>query len=584
MVHLKKNDMRKVLLVIFMCNIALSLHSQSFIWGKRGGAANPINPNGSNRQEEVYSIATDNNKNIFALSKVSMSNLNIDGIPKTYYGDTTSLSDVALSSFSCDGTYRWSKIIGGSNVEYVPTVHTDNAGNVYFVGKFIGCGDNNFPFRIDDDILISQSPMDCSTIFIVKYDNDGNLLWFRRPLPSTVTSAQGITNTHSLGFTVDEQGNSLWLVKLSPGIYADGAFNVVNEGIYILKYNTNGEPVQIIAPDMQLDATWFFNIQFYRSQYSGNFYFAAERSSSPGSAVLGGETMNNSFFLSSFTQSGDFNWVRQNTGQFYVNSFNVYNLAFDEEDNIYLGGRIAGINTTEFMGFSVSATTTPAFVMKINSSADTLLWGSASNKGSGMDGGIAIKDGELGLTSSCYSNNLVWGEQTLYVSETNQGTDVLLARFNTDTGSCVGLSKISSDVGSSDIGTALAVDASGDYLIGGGFEHYLYTDSSQLINTSTQSDFFIVKYASEACSELGLSENETDKIVLYPNPVRNTVGIEVPSAQAYSIYNVKGQLLLNGQLTMGLNLVNIEDIPMDTYILVLETAQGEKTFHKLIKM
>ncbi|ESU26560.1 hypothetical protein FLJC2902T_25310 [Flavobacterium limnosediminis JC2902] len=47
------------------------------------------------------------------LSPVGQTLLNIDGNPKTNYGDSSSKTDFALSSFSCDGTYRWSKIIGG---------------------------------------------------------------------------------------------------------------------------------------------------------------------------------------------------------------------------------------------------------------------------------------------------------------------------------------------------------------------------------------------------------------------------------------------------------------------------------------
>ena len=84
-------------------------YAQSFQWIKDGGSSENL---GSNDYEQAYSIATDSQKNVYVLSKVGMSSLNIDGNPKTNYDDPSSTPmDIVLASFSCDGTYRWSKII-----------------------------------------------------------------------------------------------------------------------------------------------------------------------------------------------------------------------------------------------------------------------------------------------------------------------------------------------------------------------------------------------------------------------------------------------------------------------------------------
>jgi hypothetical protein len=96
-------------LIIMLLFLTTSSYSQTFKWGKKGGSSsNPF------FKEQVYSMAVDNQNNIYCLSTVGKNNLNIDGNPKQYYGsDVFDYNDIALSSFACDGTYRWSKIIGG---------------------------------------------------------------------------------------------------------------------------------------------------------------------------------------------------------------------------------------------------------------------------------------------------------------------------------------------------------------------------------------------------------------------------------------------------------------------------------------
>src|SRR5690606_12682293 len=127
--------------------------------------------------------------------------------------------------------------------------------------------------------------------------------------------------------------------------------------------------------------------------------------------------------------------------------------------------------------------------------------------------------------------------------------EVLLARFNKTTGACIALTKIPGDNGFNDVGTALAVDASGDYILGGGFGHHLYINGNTLTNNGAQSDFFIAKYATTPCSPLDTEEKNPTDIKIYPNPVGSTFVLDSPQPVAYSIYSVTGQLIANGSTT-----------------------------------
>ncbi|MBP8066216.1 MAG: hypothetical protein KAY31_01930 [Flavobacterium sp.] len=105
--------MEKQLHTILLLLLTLTAQAQTWQWGKRGGSTDNLAITGTSRREEVIAMATDSQKNIYVLAPVGQTLLNIDGNPKTNFGDSSSKTDFALSSFSCDGTYRWSKIIGG---------------------------------------------------------------------------------------------------------------------------------------------------------------------------------------------------------------------------------------------------------------------------------------------------------------------------------------------------------------------------------------------------------------------------------------------------------------------------------------
>jgi hypothetical protein len=155
--------------------ISLGGQAQSFQWIKDGGSSENL---GSNDFEQVYSIATDSQKNVYVLSKVGMSSLNIDGNPKNNYDNPSAIpTDVVLASFACEGTYRWSKIIGGNDTEEITAVQVDSDDNVYVAGRISSCHDGTglypYPARIDDDYVFANTLSACSKLFLAKFNTNG---------------------------------------------------------------------------------------------------------------------------------------------------------------------------------------------------------------------------------------------------------------------------------------------------------------------------------------------------------------------------------------------------------------------------
>ena len=108
--------MKKNLLYTLLFLATLSVQAQTWQWAKRGGSVLPP----TNGNEKVVSMCVDPHGNVTVASLVSSSNINIDGNLKPGYSVQYPTSDIAIASFSCDGTYRWSKTIGGYKNDIIP--------------------------------------------------------------------------------------------------------------------------------------------------------------------------------------------------------------------------------------------------------------------------------------------------------------------------------------------------------------------------------------------------------------------------------------------------------------------------------
>jgi Secretion system C-terminal sorting domain len=551
--------------------------SQSWQWGKRGGSIDELYVNYTTgiRAEEAYSIVTDSQKNIYMLSRVGGSTLNFDGVPDTIYETTSSIGDIALISFACDGIFRWSKIIGGSGYEEFVNLQIDSQDNIYLAGMFgnysiVGSGQQ----YIDEDVIIPSIPADYRTLVILKYNSAGVLQWYQRPEPNVDGTS---LRSFPRGIQIDASGNLYWLVYLGAvGTYADGALTItdITKPWHVLKYSSSGNFLSATTLNLQTtDET--IAVQFFRNPYNQNYFVTARTVSTNGSvwATVGSEDVTHGLFLACFDPTGQAIWKRENNS----NTVNIliYNLLFDGND-IILGGSVSGINSASFIGFTYSAPMIPGYVMKIDENATGPIWSTYHSKGASSLGAITINGDEVGFTNFCTGTDFTWGTQTLNATSTNQGTEVLFARLNKNTGECLSLTKIPGNIGFDDYGCALAVDASGDYILGGNFSGTLTFDGGvQVTNNGGQSDFFIAKYATQACSPLGVAQNEFENLTQYPNPTTGILNIDSKDSLKYELYDLKGSLVAKGELTPANASIDLSGFEAGTYVLKMNNDNGE---------
>ena len=583
-----KLPIRPYLIPIIFLLLPLTLFSQTFQWGKRGGGNNSITTGSLTvRAEEAIDIVTDANNNIYTISRVTSTGLDVDGNTRPFF-DTGVEFDFVLSSFACDGTYRWSKTIGGKGYESI-YLRTDGLGNIYVGGKFGGCQDNIYPPQIEGDIIIPQTPQDCSGLFLVKFDTNGIMQWFKRPQSTSVTPAQGL-GTANIGLQVDNLGNSYWMIYIPPGTYADGAFvnTQTASKIFVFKYDNNGVFINATLMDLIVTSSFGQNLRFYRNAQTGQYYLTSNKSiSGSASATLGSATVAGSFFIASYDANGQKLWHQEDAAGATGTNFESYDLAVDSQNNIYFAGRVFGNSSVLFMGFTVPQTGAKTYILKLNPTGTSLLWSTYPQdiNGTYNSCGLAVNGSEIGYTGMCFGATYTWGTQSIFASNTNQGTEVLFGRFNSATGDCLSLVKIPGNNGYSDSGSALAVDAAGDYIIGGGFGHLLYVNgSTTLVNEGLQSDFFIAKYATSPCSTASTDGFEKDQgLNFYPNPVNDMLTIEVKATSNYTLYNIQGRIIQQGKLSPSNNTIDCNVLDAGVYMLEVVDNHTNKQVVKVFK-
>lgn len=520
-----------------------------------------------------------------------MSGLDVDGNPKNNYDNPGfGPKDLVLASFACDGTYRWSKVFGGSGGEIINSVVVDSQDNVYVGGSMTSCHpypgtpSEPYPSQIDTEYFFSNSSSACTLLFFAKFNKNGVLQFVKRPqLPTTISNAYS-----SLSFNFQIQNDVIyWYLWLPPGSYADGAFTNSNSDLYtpyVLKYNLDGTFISATQlGTIQTNSS--YDIKYYRNPHNGHYYTTITKSSSGTTISINGQPIVKSAALLCYDNNGTFLWKRENTGNF-AGTLRFSGLDFDSLNNIYIGGKLTGLNLDSFLGFSHNLPASPAFVMKTNPTATTSLWASNHNAVDALGGAILYNNTELVYTGMCAGTGSIftWGTQSIPAPGANQGYDVLLARFNSTTGACMNLNKINSNTPSTDFGAAIVKDASGDYVIGGAFGGTLYdVNNNTVVNEGGDSDFFITKFSTQACLPLSSESFEKSKTNIYPNPVQNAFTVPVKENTNYQLYTITGVLVKEGSVNTIENIISISNLPAGCYLLQLQLENGKRESVKVIK-
>lgn len=582
--------MKKTLLLLFLLFNTL-LHAQTWQWGKSGGSVSTPPDN----NERVISMSTDPMGNVTVVSLVGSSGIQIDGNPKSGYSVSYPSSDIAIASFSCDGTYRWSKTIGSFSNDYVQVVDTDSDGNVYVAGTvhpgYTSIFGNNY-VHFDTDTILPATEESINqykkSMFLVKYDSLGNFKWLQMPQPDNATTFN-MGNQQSRNLQVDPEGNCYWLCNLIGGNYADGQYTVNGEVTtqHILKYNAEGDfigghELDMQSPDMN-------EYRMIRNHQNGHYIIAGGIDFDGGYTVtVGGQAIDKTKYVATFDSTGAFLWLRTSMGDapFEVQDYDV---ACDSENNIYLTGTTLFTSSQEpyvvdgFNGqqFSIPPGFAPfPYLIKLDSNGNTL-W---QTNGDGSRGkGITINGDEVAISG--YGRSFNW--QTINFQYPGDvppfsGLFPSVIRFNKNTGTIIANHYLTSAGATFDDAKRITSDNKGNYFIGGSFQYQLNIAGTTLTNLGGSNDFFLAKLGSDDCDFLGSNHFKNKILHFYPNPVRNHLFIDVEAKFDYEIYSILGSRVLSGNLLPS-GSIYVSGLEKGMYLVRLSNEKGNIQTFKIIK-
>ncbi len=331
----------------------------SFSWAKRFGG--PL-------QDFGDAIATSPSAKIYIAGKFRGTadfDPNLGNFPLISNGQ----DDAYICKMDSAGNLVWAIQAGGTGVDYIESVTTDAAENVYAVGYFSG--------TVDFDPSGGSYPLTSSgggDMFIWKLDALGNLIWAKR-----------------IGGTSGELGQDLALDS-SGNLYATGSFygtvdfdpgpataslsaSGFNDDIFILKLDSAGAfswakkmggSGNDVGNAIAIDANGYPCV-------AGNFNASADFDPNAGTFTLTPNGTNGDIFVVKLTAAGTLAWAKNASGPMLEQP---YDLAIHPTGDIYLTGLFDG--TVDFNpGVDTFALTSAGvgdiFILQLTTSG-TFVW------------------------------------------------------------------------------------------------------------------------------------------------------------------------------------------------------------------
>jgi gliding motility-associated-like protein len=353
--------------------------SGNFVWAKSIGGT---------LKDNSYGIALDPSGNVYVTGSFNGTS---DFNPSAAVTNLTSagFTDLYILKLDTDGNFVWAKSIGGNSFDGDESfaIATDAAGNVFTTGYFTEKVDFDPGPGIFNLDFTSGTCTNCSQIFILKLDTDGNFGWAKR--------GGGFGDSSGYGISVDASGN-----VLTTGYFWSNAFGAPSTGtqdIFIVKHDNNGNQLWAKAFG---DAT---DISFHEKGYaittdaSGNVYATGRYENTtdfdPGAGVFNLTAVNKmDIFVLKLDAAGNFVWAKSMGG---VNSGTIRDVGLgigvDAAGNVYTTGGFS--DTGDFDPgpgvFTLTAAIGAIFISKLDSNGD-FVWAGSMDGGSGSDVGFSL--------------------------------------------------------------------------------------------------------------------------------------------------------------------------------------------------
>ncbi|MEA3446736.1 MAG: hypothetical protein U9R19_18625, partial [Bacteroidota bacterium] len=362
-------------------------------------------------EERSHTIEIDGADNVYIAGSFSSSSFTIGTNNLTSQGN----HDVFLAKYDSLGNSIWVLSMGGTHEDEAWDVKPDNQNNIYVTGYFRSPG-----FNIGSDTTLYNTG--AASMFIVKFDSDGNFLWAQN------SSGSGREWGRALG--VDESDN----VYLG-GNFVDGDITIadttlINQGgydLFVSKYTPTGD--RIWTRHAGASGTELLRNLTVSPEYR-NVYVIGDFTSD--SITFDATTFTNANsgyrdnFVVKYNQDGDVVWARHIYGT--EEEFGSF-IAVDWQENIYVTGQFKS-STCNFGTFQLSNnSSTKEVYLAMYDPNGNVMWVTGMY-GDGEDLVYSItSDMNDGIYISGWFNSLSFGVGS-DIFTSNGGHDSFISKFD----------------------------------------------------------------------------------------------------------------------------------------------------------
>lgn len=534
---------------------------------------------GGQNIDEGNAINVDNNGNVYSTGLFE-GTVDFDPSSNTFNLTSNGGYDIFISKLDNNGNFVWAKQFGANGQDVGYSIATDNNGNVYATGHFMGTID--FDPGIGTYNLTSNGNND---IFILKLNSSGNFIWAKQ--------FGGTNNDIGRSVVVDDMnniyttGNFTGIVDFDPN---GGVYNLTansNSDIFISKLDSNGSFIwakqiagtnEAICLNLTLDTA---NNIYYTGYFTGTYDF------DPSTNNYNLTSTTTDVFVSKLDSNGNFVWVKQIEG----NASGIYShsITTDDSTNIYITGYFydtidfdPSINTYNL----TSNGSSDIFIIKLDVNGN-FLWAKHLGGSSG-EIGLSIKSDNYDniYTTGYFQGTVDFDPDTSMYNLTSLGNrDIFLLKLNSN-GNFVWANQFGGI--NNDYGNEIAIDELGNIYLTGYFTETVDFDPStntfQLTSFGSR-DIYVLKLSEELTS-LNEILNTTEIVTIYPNPTLQYLTIKIETEKFpidYNIRTINGQLIKHGYLKEQTEIISLEEIPQGVYFITfMDNNQLNKTI-KIIK-
>lgn len=560
--------MKKILLIqtvflfLTVAHIRSNAQVPNWLWAK-SAAGSGI--------ETGRSVATDAAGNVVAIGEF--------GTPSMTFGTTvltnagllsTNSRDIFIVKYDSVGNMLWVKSAGGDGEDYASSICTDAIGNIFVTGNF---GSDSISFgttTLFNDTVWSM--------FVVKYDPSGNVLWAKTAKATWTNDGTGISTDAAGNVVVTGSFYAPWVAFGSDTLTSAGG-----QDFFVVKYNSAGNFLWAesgggsstdFSKSVSVDADGNILVTGYFQ--SPSISFGTITLSNAGNADV---------FIVKYDALGNVLWAKSSGGSDDESGTSIFT---DSANNVLVTGYFESnsitFGTTTLTNYSYSSLFLPTdlFLVKYDSGGN-LLWakragGFDDERGNGITCDLS---GNIFVTGSFTSDSISFGAITLYNS--SQEEDIFVVKYTVS-----GNEEWATSVGGPgiDAGVAIATDAGGHTMVTGLFGIPSASFGTTILNNTGYQDFFVAKLNASGTSGINEFSKNDFEIRTFPNPFSFSTTLQTDNFlnnATLTLYNSFGQTVKRIDNLSGQTIIfHRDNLPSGLYFIRITQDNKAISADKLV--